>query len=130
MLEDLTLATFADRLGETFRVGEGSDTLELELAEASAGIGGQGAGRAPFSIVFRGPLVPVLPQQIYRFDHQELGPFDLFIVPIGPAETGIHALTRSGRVSAFPGGFSRPAPLGGTSAQEKVSNRSEGFAVF
>jgi hypothetical protein len=89
MLEDFTHATFADRLGETFRVGGGTDAVLLELTDASAGTGRQGAGRMPFSLVFRGPLEPVLPQRIYRFEHHELGAFDLFIVPIGPDETGM-----------------------------------------
>ena len=90
MLEDFTLATFADRLGETFRVGEGTDVLELELVEATAGIAGrEGVGRVPFSVVFRGPPEPVLPQRIYRFEHEELGSFELFIVPIGPGEAGM-----------------------------------------
>jgi hypothetical protein len=90
MLEDFTVETFEDRLGETFRVGEGADELELELVEATPGPGGQPAsGRVPFSLVFRGPPEPVLPQRIYRFEHHELGAFDLFIVPIGPDETGM-----------------------------------------
>ena len=89
MLEDFTLATFADRLGDTFRVGEGADALELQLTDASAGIAREGAAREPFSLVFRGPLEPVLPQQIYHFEHDELGAFDLFIVPVGPGEAGM-----------------------------------------
>jgi len=89
MLEDFTLATFADRLGDTFRVGEGAGVLDLELVEVSAGVAREGAARVPFAIVFRGPLEPVLPQQIYRFEHDELGAFNLFIVPIGPGEAGM-----------------------------------------
>jgi hypothetical protein len=46
-------------------------------------------GRLPFSIVFLGPLEPVLPQRIYRFEHEALGTFELFIVPIGPDESGM-----------------------------------------
>ena len=89
MLEDFTLATFADRLGDTFRVGEGAGVLDLELVEVSAGVAREGAARVPFAIAFRGPPEPVLPQQIYRFEHDELGAFDLFIVPIGPGEAGM-----------------------------------------
>jgi hypothetical protein len=47
------------------------------------------SGREPFSIVFRGPLEPVLPQRIYRFEHEALGAFELFIVPIGTDESGM-----------------------------------------
>ena len=85
MLEDFTLETFSGRLGETFRVGEGADAFDLELVEAIAGIARPHAGgRVPFSLVFHGPLEPVLPQRIYPFEHAELGTFDLFIVPLGP----------------------------------------------
>jgi hypothetical protein len=84
VLEDFTLATFADRLGETFRVGDDPDVLEMELVEATAGIAGR-----QFSIVFRGPPEPVLPQRIYPFGHEELGSFELFIVPIGPDDSGM-----------------------------------------
>jgi hypothetical protein len=88
MVEDFTLATFKDRLGETFRVDDGA--LELELIEATPGIPARpDAPRTPFSIVFRGPPEPVLPQQIYRFEHADLDAFDIFIVPIGPDESGM-----------------------------------------
>ncbi|MDX6508976.1 MAG: hypothetical protein QOG81_728, partial [Gaiellaceae bacterium] len=30
-----------------------------------------------------------LPQQIYRFDHDELGTLEIFIVPIGTDEGGV-----------------------------------------
>jgi len=89
MLEDFTLETFSGHLGETFRVGEDPDAVDFTLVEAIAGIARpHGGGRVPFSLVFRGPLEPVLPQRIYRFEHDELDAFDLFIVPIGPDETG------------------------------------------
>jgi hypothetical protein len=84
MLEDFTVTTFAERLGETFGVGEGSDAVELRLVEATPHGSASGGDGRPFSIVFVGPLEPVLPQQIYRFEHEELGGFELFIVAIGP----------------------------------------------
>ena len=87
MLEDFTLATFKERVGDTFRVSESAGVLELELIEATAGIARPHAGgRVPFSILFRGPLEPVLPQGIYPFEHDQLGAFELFIVPLGPDE--------------------------------------------
>ena len=92
MLESVTLATFAGRLGETFRAhaAEGHP-LVVELIEATDLSGGKPPPdrRAPFSIVLRGPPAPWLPQQIYRLEHDELGAFDLFIVPIGPDAHGM-----------------------------------------
>jgi hypothetical protein len=88
MLEDFTLATFAERIGDTFRIDD--DGLEFELIEATAGSAARpDATRTPFSIVFRGPPEPILPQQIYRFEHADLGAFDIFIVPIGLDGTGM-----------------------------------------
>jgi hypothetical protein len=58
--------------------------LELELVEAT----GVGEGR-PFSIVFRGPTDPPLPQRIYRFEHEAIGTFELFIVPIAADAQGV-----------------------------------------
>lgn len=90
MLENFTSEAFADRLGETFRVGEGDDALDFELVEVNPGVGAPaGEGRAQFSIVFRGPPEPILPQRIYRFEKESLGAFELFIVPIGPDESGM-----------------------------------------
>ena len=89
MLEDFTVTTFAERVGETFRVGDGPDAVEMELLEANDVPRLSEEGRVPFSIVFRGPVEPVLPQRIYRFEHDELGSFELFIVPIGPDEAGM-----------------------------------------
>ncbi|HEY7066457.1 MAG TPA: hypothetical protein VII06_33600 [Chloroflexota bacterium] len=92
MLESFTFATFAERLGEAFRAHAGDGPpLALELIEATDLSGGKAPAdrRAPFSLVLRGPLTPLLPQQIYRLEHDALGAFDLFIVPIGPDAHGM-----------------------------------------
>ena len=89
MLEDFSIATFADRLGETFRLQDASGApLELELIDAR-GVQGDSDGREPFSIVFRAPASPILDQMIRRLEHDELGAFELFLVPIGPDDTGM-----------------------------------------
>ena len=60
MLEDFSVATFADRLGETFRLHlESGTSLAFELIDAR-GVAGDSDGRDPFSIVFRAPATPVL----------------------------------------------------------------------
>jgi hypothetical protein len=85
------LETFRDHLGETFRVDGDAGVVDLFLiaAEAAPQLPAKAQGRAPFSIVFVGPLEPILPQRIYRFEHDELGILELFIVPIGPDESGM-----------------------------------------
>ena len=49
-----------------------------------------GSGRrAPFSIVFRGPREILLPQRIYRSEHEKFEIFELFLVSIGPDQDGL-----------------------------------------
>ena len=99
MLERFTLATFAEHLNETFRLYPGAADagtyVDLVLIEATgwSTAGQHGASvphrRLPFSIVFRGPVTPILPQRIYAFSHSDIGDFELFVVPIGPDEQGM-----------------------------------------
>ena len=42
-----------------------------------------------FSLLFRGPIAPVLPQRIYRLDHDTLGSMEIFLVPLGPDGQGM-----------------------------------------
>ncbi len=81
MLESFTIDAFAGRVGERFRLAADGATLEITLVECDR-LGGDALGRVPFSLVFLGPVEPVLPQRIYPLAHGELGDFDLFLVPI------------------------------------------------
>jgi hypothetical protein len=93
MLEALTFETFAPRIGERFRftAGDGT-TMDVTLKEATA-LGAaphpSSVRRAPFSVVFLGALRPVWAQSIYRVDHDAIGSFDLFLVPLGPRDGGM-----------------------------------------
>jgi hypothetical protein len=92
---DFTAETFRPRIGVAFSVdlGDGRE-IHLELADvedapAEAGRAAEAAGlRRPFSIVFRGSLDPLLPQGTYRVQHEEMAPFELFVVPIGQDGSG------------------------------------------
>jgi hypothetical protein len=88
MLESFTVETFADRVGEPFRIRfEPEEPIEAELVEAQA-LGPAEGRRAPFSLVFRAPKEPIYPQRIYAVEHDELGTFEIFLVPIAPDEAG------------------------------------------
>jgi hypothetical protein len=87
MLETFTLETFTPLVNSAFRVG-GESPTELLLVAATA-LGGHGVNRAPFSLLFRGPRTPLLPQQIHPLEHDTLGAFDLFLVPLGPDAEGM-----------------------------------------
>ncbi|HEU5036365.1 MAG TPA: hypothetical protein VFT70_05135 [Nocardioides sp.] len=90
----LTAELFAGREGQPFEVGEpGGPTLTVELVAVrqSSEPGGRspdGQQRRQFSLDFRGPREPVLPQSTYAFAHDELGPLLLFLVPQGQDEDG------------------------------------------
>jgi hypothetical protein len=91
-----TRDTFAQCLNDTFAIGvDDSTSLPMALIEVAPlpdhapGKGASQPSRAPFSLVFRGPKEPVLPQRIYRFEHEHLGDLEIFIVPIGPDDEGM-----------------------------------------
>lgn len=87
-LEQLSAQQFAGALRSKFQVmAEGSPPLSLELisvTEQSA----PNAGFEAFSLLFNGPTDPPLAQKIYRFTHEQLGAFDLFIVPVSANSGG------------------------------------------
>src|SRR5687767_4375206 len=86
MLEKLTRDIFARHLNTHFQVGdEATHSAALELVEANAT-----PGYEAFSIVFRGPSDPLLPQGMRRFRHDAIGTFDLFTVPIRRDQHGLY----------------------------------------
>jgi hypothetical protein len=90
MLDKVTKETFEPRKGETFTLSdEAAGAVELTLAEVR-GTGLQGrASREQFSLHFRGPKDPRLPQRIYRLENAELGALEIFLVPIARDERGM-----------------------------------------
>jgi hypothetical protein len=90
MLDTLTLACFAPHLGETFRVHvRPEQAVDMELVEARSLGTAAMKKREPFSLLFKGPTTAVLPQRIYRIEHDGVGGHDLFIVPVGPGQGGL-----------------------------------------
>jgi hypothetical protein len=87
VLDELTYETFAGRVGEKFKItAPDGDEIELTLAEAILAPGNYGMPerRAPFSLIFHGPLSPFAPQATWPLGHPELEGLELFLVPIGP----------------------------------------------
>jgi hypothetical protein len=91
-LDWLTHDDFSGRLGDPFEVTvDDGPALTLVLAESSLGeeLGGpgpEGQERLQFSLTFRGPATPFLPQGTYELSHAELGELPLFLVPLGPQD--------------------------------------------
>lgn len=90
MLDKVTKETFEPRKGEPFRLStEGAGEIELKLADVQ-GTGLQGkAEREQFALHFDGPPDPVLPQSIYRLENAEMGPLDIFLVPVARDDDGV-----------------------------------------
>jgi hypothetical protein len=91
----ITFDMFEGRVGEAFElsVAEGP-AIRTELVEAvettePGGAGPAGQQREQFSLVFRGPLEPALPQATYAVEHDQLGRLEIFLVPIGPDGSGM-----------------------------------------
>lgn len=95
-LNELSFSTFAAQLKTRFRVCAASDrVVVLELAEAipqkeyprQSGQPAPDADNEKFSLFFQGPRNERLEQNTFRFEHNKIGRFDLFIVPILSRDT-------------------------------------------
>lgn len=92
MLEKLTKEDWENCLNENFQLNSGHlnvATLKLTLASVSGFGQRQGGNREAYSLLFYGPLQPVLQQRIYQISHAETGELDIFLVPIGPQNGGM-----------------------------------------
>jgi len=82
MSASLTHENFATQLNKTFRVQiDEANVVDLVLAQVSELK--TYPGQELFAIVFHGPLEPFLDQGLRQFEHDEMGQFKLFLVPIG-----------------------------------------------
>lgn len=86
MIETFTEGTFLDHLNTRFRViVEAADPLEVELVKVTSL---SSTGNVQFSIQFQGPGNLFLTQRTYTLEHEILGAFDLFLVPVGKNSKG------------------------------------------
>ena len=79
-------------MGERFRICPSPDSaVDAELVEARPlGGGAQVANRrAPFSLLFRATIKAPMPQRIYRVEHDAMGAYEIFLVPVGKDATGV-----------------------------------------
>ena len=90
MTELPTRTAFEECRGAKFRVDVGSGgATEFELVEVRALRPSTDANGRPFSLLFRGPASPVLPQKMYPMEHDRLGVLSIFVVPVGQDATGV-----------------------------------------
>jgi hypothetical protein len=89
----LVLGDFADKIGDAFVIrDEGAPSVALTLREAQAldpRMAPRGV-RPPFSLMFLAARPLILPQRIYRMEHDRLGEVAIFLVPVGKDAEGVH----------------------------------------
>ena len=80
-LQNLNIEVFREHLHTNFKVQDGAvGNILLELVDA---IEGDTSPKLElFSVYFRGPLAPRLPQQIHRLEHEKLGVVEIFLTPV------------------------------------------------
>jgi len=90
VLESLTHGSFETLLGQRFELSSepASSCLELICAEPLDSRGKAPGARQPFHLIFRGPRELVLAQRIYALTHSAFGVLEIFLVPIGPDQSG------------------------------------------
>lgn len=77
-------------LNQAYSLGPALGDLQLELISVERHPHGDAVdGKDAFTIMLRGPAEPVLAQQTYTMRNENMGEFDLFIVPIGPDDQGM-----------------------------------------
>jgi hypothetical protein len=93
MVDQWQCDRFQEQIGNSYEVEIGqATTLTLTLREArplSADSRSPDSSRNPFSLIFKGPVEPIVPQGIYRFRRDTSDSMEIFIVPIGPDEDGM-----------------------------------------
>jgi hypothetical protein len=88
-MEALTYEAFSQNLNTKFQVPlDDSHSVELELTEISEHK--KSARQEEFAILFRGAKELFLGQGLRPFEHDQIGKFELFLVPIRLDENGYY----------------------------------------
>ncbi|MCF8477810.1 MAG: hypothetical protein K9G60_12345 [Pseudolabrys sp.] len=91
-VKQLVFEDLADKVGEVFPIGDRDvpqiplTLAEAELLTAKSILPGL---RPPFSLTFLAKDPRVLPQRLYRLEHNGLGEIELFLVPVGKDTNGV-----------------------------------------
>ena len=90
MASQLTEKEFSKHLNTKFRIA-GDNPIELALTEVKGYLSkpNEETGMERFSVYFHGPADRYLPQASYPLEHDVMGAFDLFLVPIARDEKGL-----------------------------------------
>jgi len=85
MAASLTEEEFSKHVNTIFNINDDQSAVDLELVQVKGYRKDPGdAGRMErFSLFFKGPGKPLLPQSTYSLSHEGMGTIDIFLVPIG-----------------------------------------------
>lgn len=90
MTNELTVDDFSDLKEQEIKLRFGDQEQTAQILEARETPGGMPGGRTPFSVVLRsGAPDKYWPQGTHTIIHPSRGELELFMVPIGPDETGM-----------------------------------------
>jgi hypothetical protein len=89
MSAPLTEKEFSKHVNTKFRVAT-EPPVELELTEVKGYLSkpNEETGMERFSAFFKGPRDRYLEQKVYALEHEQMGTFELFMVPVSQDQTG------------------------------------------
>jgi hypothetical protein len=85
MAATLTEKEFSKHVNTKFRASRDAESLaDLKLVEVKGyrNREDEQQGMERFSIYFTGPINPFMPQSLYRLEHEVMGEFEIFLVPL------------------------------------------------
>jgi hypothetical protein len=91
-IKPLVFEDFADKVGDVFPINdEDVPRIPLTLMEAELmkPVRVTPGTRPPFSLIFVAKDPRVLPQRLYRLEHNGLGELTIFLVPVGKDAHGV-----------------------------------------
>lgn len=85
MLDTLTVDDWSKHLGQTFQIHyRPEEQLDLQLGSVTPLGAASRYRRQAYSLLFFGPLTPLLPQATYPLWNEAMGRLEIFLVPLGP----------------------------------------------
>jgi hypothetical protein len=87
-LSTATMADFESFRDKSIRLTVNGESMALAIAEVTPVSGPERKGGA-FSVLFRGPMEPIVEQAIHHIEIESAGAAALFIVPLGPDGEGM-----------------------------------------
>jgi len=89
MAQNIELDIFSPRVGEMFVLDVSGNAGErLELVEVNALPSQGGPREQPFALIFKGPGGSGQQQGMVKLTHDDMGEFDIFLVPVEEDQRG------------------------------------------